>query len=261
MKNNTETEQMKIITLTPENILEYGFCGYKDARKHKEMVRKADWYREYYPMGLRINVLLSQKSGSQGMIEYIPGEYAHRPVAAANYMFIHCLIVGYRKEYKQHGYGSLLIESCIKEAEEQNKDGVAVLTRKGSFMAKKDIFVKNNFTLLDKKKPDFELLGLQLKSSQSRPHFLEESSEEYSSGLFILRSPQCPYTEKNVRSMAETAESMGLNLKIVDLSGHEAAQRNPSPFGTFALIYNGEVLSHHPISNTRFQNIMRKILE
>jgi len=27
------------------------------------------------------------------MIEYIPGKYAHRPVDAEGYMFIHCIFV------------------------------------------------------------------------------------------------------------------------------------------------------------------------
>lgn len=256
----TETEQMEIISLNPENILDYGFCGYKDANKHKEMLRKAAWYKEYYPKGLRINILMSQKNGSQGMIEYIAGEYAHRPVAADNFMFIHCLFVGYKKEYKEHGYGSRLIESCIKDAEKLKMDGVAVVTRKGSFMAKKDIFVRNGFAVFDQRKPDFELLGLQFRATSHSPGFLENSLQDYIDGLYILRSPQCPYTEKNVLAMVETAENMGFNPRVVELSGHEAAQLNPSPFGTFALIYNGELLSHHPISNTRFQNIMRKFL-
>ena len=259
MNKIPESDQMEIVTLTPENIMEYGFCGYKDANKHKEMLRKADWYKKYYSRGLRINVLMSQKDGSQGMIEYIPGEYAHRPVVAENYMFIHCLFVGYKKEFKEQGYGSRLIESCRKEAEKLGKDGVAVVSRKGSFMAKREIFVKNGFSIMGQKKPDFELLGIKFKATQNTPRFIEETSDKYGNGLFILRSPQCPYTEKNVQAMVETAEELGLNPKVVDLSGHEAAQANPSPFGTFALIYNGEVLSHHPISNTRFQNIMKKV--
>ena len=32
-------------------------------------------------------------------------------------------------------------------------------------------------------------------------------------------------------------------------------------FGSFCLIYNGKIISHHPISNTRFMNIMKKELK
>jgi hypothetical protein len=38
-----------IIDLTPDNIADYGVCGYKDANKHLELRRKIDWYREFYP--------------------------------------------------------------------------------------------------------------------------------------------------------------------------------------------------------------------
>ena len=218
-----------------------------------------DWFREYFPRGLRIKTLVSPEKGSQGMIEYIPGEFAHRPVKADNYLFIHCLFVGYRREFKGHGYGSFLIEDCIEDAREQGKDGVAVMTRKGSFMANKDIFLKNGFTMVDKRRPDFELLAYPFGADSPRPAFLDVSADAYRDGLYILRSPQCPYTEKNVMAMLETAREMGLEPTLVELEGHEDARRNPSPFGSFALIYKGEVLSHHPVSNTRFKNIMGKL--
>ena len=35
-----ETENIKIIDLAPENIAQYGVCGYKDINKHLELQRK-----------------------------------------------------------------------------------------------------------------------------------------------------------------------------------------------------------------------------
>lgn len=143
----TDTE---IIDLTPENIANYGVCGYKDLKNHLELKRKIDWFKEYYPKGMRIKAIFSIKSGCQGMLEYIPGEYAHRPVDAEGYMFIHCIFVGFKNEFKGKGYASALIEECIKDAKEKNMQGVAVVTRKGPFMAKKDISLKKGFSLVDK---------------------------------------------------------------------------------------------------------------
>jgi len=34
------------------------------------------------------------------MLEYIPGKYAHRPVDAERCMFIHCIFVGFKNEFK-----------------------------------------------------------------------------------------------------------------------------------------------------------------
>ncbi len=252
---------IQIFDLTPENIADYGVCGYKDTKKHLELRRKIEWIKEYYPKGLRIKALLSKKGDYQGMLEYIPGKYAHRPVDAEGYMFIHCIFVGFKKEFKGKGYASSLIDECIKEAKELNMYGVAVVTRKGPFMAKKDIFVKKGFVLVDKAEPDFQLLVLKFSHKARDPKFkdLKRNLENYKEGLFILRSVQCPYTEKNVNAILKSAQDkFGLKANLIDLTDVTAVQNSPCAFGSFCIIYNGEIISHHPISNTRFENIMKK---
>lgn len=252
---------IQIIDLTPENIAEYGICGYKDTKKHLELRKKIGWMKEYYPKGLRIKALLSKKGGYQGMLEYIPGEYAHRPVSAKGYMFIHCIFVGFKKEFKGKGYASLLINECIEDAKKSKMHGVAVVTRKGSFMAKKDIFVKKGFIEVDKSEPDFQLMVLKFDHKSSNPKFLniKKNLEKFKDGLYILRSVQCPYTEKNVNAMIESARmEFGLDAKLVDLEEVEDVHNSPCAFGSFCIIYNGKVISYHPISKTRFENILKK---
>lgn len=252
---------IEIIDLTPDTIAEYGVCGYKNVRKHVELRRKIDWFREYYPRGLRIKALVSKQGGYQGMLEYIPGEYAHRPVDAKGYMFIHCIFVGFNKAFKGKGYGSALIDECINDAQTTDMHGVAVVTRKGPFMANKTIFLQKGFEVVERAKPDFELLVLKFNQQAANPTFrnMNKQLEKYANGLFILRSIQCPYTEKNVNAIRDTAEkTLNLTAKIIDLQNANAVQQSPCAFGTFCIIYNGEILSYHPISNTRFENIMRK---
>ncbi len=253
-KNNND---ISIIDLTPENIADYGVCGYKDVEKHLELRRKIQWFKEYYPKGLRIKALISKSGGYQGMLEYIPGKYAHRPVDAEGYMFIHCIFVGFKKEFKGKGYASLLIDECIEESKKEKMLGVAVVTRKGSFMAGKDFFLKKHFRLVDKAKPDFELLSLKFDENAKDPAFKKMSAQKYSEGLTIIRSPQCPYSVKNVDAIIETAKELNLQPSLVELTDSESAQNSPCPFGTFCIVYNGEVVTHHPISNTRFSNIMK----
>jgi hypothetical protein len=253
----------EIIDLTPENIADYGVCGYKDTRKHAELRKKIDWFNRYYPEGLRIKVLFSKSGGYQGMLEYIPGKYAHRPVDADGYMFIHCIFVGFKKEFKGKGYASSLIDACIADAKQAHMHGVAVVTRKGPFMAGRDIFVKKGFSVTDTAAPDFELLALKFDRDAPDPKFkssLAKSRENYTEGLTILRSPQCPYTEKNVKAIIETARSrFGMSPRLIDLEDAAAVQESPCAFGTFCILYNGEVISDHPISNGRFENIMKKM--
>ncbi|MGD6810216.1 MAG: YoaP domain-containing protein [Candidatus Bathyarchaeia archaeon] len=249
----------KIIDLTPDNIADYGVCGYKDFKKQLELRRKIDWFKTYYPKGLRIKVVLADKGGYQGMLEYIPGKYAHRPVEADGYMFIHCVFVGFKNEFKHKGYASAMIDECIKEAKTAAMKGVAVVTRKGPFMAKRDIFLKKGFKMVDEAKPDFELLTLKFDENAENPKFKKLDPSVYGDGLTIIRSPQCPYSVKNVEAIMKTAEKLNLKPKLVDLNDAESAQQSPCAFGTFCIIYNGKILSHHPISNTRFENIMKTI--
>jgi hypothetical protein len=128
-------------------------------------------------------------------------------------------------------------------------------------MARKDIFLKKGFVEVDTAKPDFQLLVYKFHQQSPNPQFkdLKRNLEPYQEGLYILRSAQCPYTEKNVNAMLASAkENLGLNAQLIDLQEVSDVQNSPCAFGSFCVIYDGEVLSHHPISNTRFENIMKK---
>jgi len=249
---------IEIIDLTPENIAEYGVCGYKDVEKHLELRRKIEWFRKYYPKGLRIKAIISKQGGYQGMLEYIPGKYAHRPVDAEGYMFIHCIFVGFKKEFKGKGYASSLIDTCIEESKSLKMKGVAVVTRNGSFMANKDIFLKKGFVAVDSATPDFELLVLKFNKTAPSPKFKTFSPDRYDDGLTIMRSAQCPYSVKNVDAILRTAKELRIKANLIEIEDYESAQKTPCAFGTFCIIHNNEVISHHPISNTRFENIMAK---
>lgn len=252
-----KNKEIQIIDLTPENIAQYGVCGYKDIYKHLELRRKIDWFNQYYPKGLRIKALISKTGGYQGMLEYIPGEYAHRPVNAKGYMFIHCVFVGFRKEFKGKGYASLLIDECINESKLSKMNGVAVITRKGSFMVSKDIFVKKGFSLIENMDPDFELLVLKFNEKAQNPAFLRNSTRNFSEGLTIMRSPQCPYSVKNVDAIIQTAKKLNLKPVLIEMNDSESVQKSPCAFGSFCIINEGDILSYHPISNTRFENIIK----
>ena len=134
---------IQIIDTNDQNIREYGICGYKNV-KRPGYFEKLEWLKERFKEGLRITTLYSEKDGTQGMIEYIPGEYCWRPVDASGYMFIHCIFSGFKGDYKGKGYGTLLLNECIQEARDMNMLGVSVVTRKRAFMAGDGLFLKTN---------------------------------------------------------------------------------------------------------------------
>ena len=253
---------VEIIDTNADNILEYGVCGYKNI-KRAGYLEKIEWLEDRFPEGMKIKTLYSDADGNQGMIEYIPGEYCWRPVEASGYMFIHCIFSGFKSSYKGKGYGSLLLDECIKDARKGNMHGVAVVTRKGPFMAGKELFVKNGFEVVENAPPDFELLVKKIKEDAPTPKFkagMEKKLSSYGKGLTIIRADQCPYSVKNVKAIVETAEKeLGIKVNLVNLKNCKEAQGTPRGFGTFCIIYDGEVIADNPISNTRFINIMNKI--
>jgi GNAT superfamily N-acetyltransferase len=255
-------EDIRIIDITIENVLNYGLCGYKNIRR-EGYPEKIEWLKTRFSEGLKIKALYSQKAGTQGMIEYLPGEYCWRPVLARDYLFIHCLFVGFRKAYKGKGYGSMMLNECLKDARRENKYGVAVVTRQGAFMAGSEIFLKNGFKIVDSAPPDFELLVKKVKPDVPDPVFRGNWNEKllsYKEGLTIIRADQCPYSRKNVREIIESAKSrFKITPKLVEYQTHLEAQGSPIPFGTFGIIFQGKVIAYHPISNTRFINIMHQL--
>jgi hypothetical protein len=169
------------------------------------------------------------------------------------------------KNFKGKGYGELLLKTCIDDAKKDNLNGVAVVVRKGTWMVSKELFLKNGFELADKTSPDFELYVLKFNSKIESPKFIDNSNlllKEYTKGLTIITSDQCPYTTKAVNEITDTVINEYDIIPIIkELKSSDDAQKSPCAFSTFCIIYNGKVVAEHPISNTRFKNIMNKQLK
>ena len=254
---------LEIIETTHRNIHEIGICGYKNLET-PGFREKINWISDQEKEGIKIKSLWSEKEGTQGMIEYIPGEYCWRPVSAKDYMFIHCVFVGFRKVYKGKGYATSLLNKCIEDAEISGKQGVAAVTREGSFMIGKAFFEKNGFHVVDHAPPDFDLVVKKFNPDIPDPVFIrnwEKIPIRYAKGLFIIKADQCPYTVRNVNEICGTArERYRIDANVITLKDHREAQQTPNPFGTFSIIFNGRVIAYHPISNRRFINIMDKLM-
>ena len=257
-------ENIQIVDTTSENIHDYGVCGYKSMNR-PGYPEKVAWLNDRFKEGLKLKTLYSEQDGTQGMIEYLPGEICWRPVDAGGYMFIHCLFVGFKKAYKGKGYATRMLSECIEDAKKEKRHGVAVVTRKGAFMVGKEIFLKSGFEVVDRAPSDFELLALKFDEKSPSPKFRgdwEKRQNQYGKGLTIIRAYQCPYTVKNVNEICESAEKdFNIKAKVITLQNHTQAQNSPCAFGTFGMIYDGKLIAEHPISSTRFKNIMNKILK
>jgi ribosomal protein S18 acetylase RimI-like enzyme len=249
--------EIKILETNLDNAHLYSMCGYKNPKK-QGYTKKIEWNKAQFKRGMKYKILFSEEDGALGAIEYIPGEFCFRPVKASGYYFIHCIYI-MKKAYKEQGYGQKLLDECIADAKKHDKAGVAVVVRKGTWMASRDLFVKNGFQVIEQAEPDFELMALKFEESSANPSFIHNKVEE--KGLVIYYSDQCPYTSKAVNDIADIAKTLyGITPKLIELDSPEKAQASPCIFGTFGIAWSGKLIADHPVSSTRFKNIMNKIL-
>ena len=244
-----------IITLTPEAATQYGLGCLKNP-KHPGFGAKLNWYREMTAKGLTIKLALDDDK-SVGFIEYVPGEHTWRTVAAEGYMVIHCVWV-YPKVYQKQGIGAGLVRACMDDAREQELSGVAVVTSEGPWIAGKSLFLPLGFEPVDSR-DRFELLVHKFKDGRN-PEFIRDADRDYT-GLHVLISDQCPYTHKFINDIQGYCAETGLEYTLSKIGTAEQAQHMPSAFGTFAIVYNNKVVADHPVSLTRFKNIVHKELQ
>ena len=246
----------KIIDVNEKNINDVGVFCIKNL-KAEGFKAKAAWFHQDSNQSLKMKIATDENDRQLGFIEYADSEHAWRPVRAHNFLFIHCIAV-MKKNDRQKGIASALVETCEQDARERGKDGVCVMTSNGVWLADKSLFEKNGFSETDRK-DRFELMTKSFNENAENPTFIDwtASLPQYK-GWHLLYADQCPWHDKSAADLLKTAEEMQIDLQLKKLSTPAEAQKSPAGFGVFALIKDGKLLADHYISKTRFKNILKK---
>jgi N-acetylglutamate synthase-like GNAT family acetyltransferase len=249
-----------IISVDANNVEEFGFFCVKNI-KHAGYIAKLSWLHQRFKEGMRIKLVITREGKQAGFLEYIPGEYTWRVVHAPDYLVIHCLWVNSNK-YPYTGMASALLQDCIHDAQASGKTGVAVVTSDGPWMASKAVFLKNGFEQISAAPPHFQLLVKRtgLGPLPTFPPNWPERLRQFED-LWLIYTNQCPYIGKAIAELPPVAEQHGLLLQMIEVTESvEARERMPSPYGVISLGYHGQLLADHPISATRFRNILQREL-
>ena len=239
-------ENVEIITVDASNVDKQGFFCYKSKKKTEGYRGKLAWLKQRFSEGMQIKMLV-EDGRSVGFIEYIPGEFAWRAVNAADYRVIHCLwVVG---KAKGKGYGKQLLNACIEDARQSGAKGVVMVASSGNWLAKPSLFLSQGFEVVDQAPPSFSLLVKRFDESAPLPTFpidWEARLAHYGEEFTILYTPQCPYNAKAIEVIADAAATFGLKAQVVELqSAQEVQSRAPSAYGTFNVVYKGELVAYH----------------
>jgi hypothetical protein len=248
-------DELTLEKVGPENLSECGI-GCLTNRQHPGYQSKVDWLQRSFADGLRFFLVRNGDGQPLGFLEYVPGEFAWRPVEAAGWLFVHCLWV-YRRGRKVGGLGSRLIQACLAEARRQRAVGVAALVSDGPLMAGREIFLKNGFKQIEQR-DRFQLVIHQLRKG-SEPRLRDiQGIDPKAPGLHLLYCAQCPINAKSATGLSEMAAEHGLKLKVTVLHTAQEAQSAPSYYGVFNLMWNGRLLADHCVSKGRFKNLLHR---
>jgi glutathionyl-hydroquinone reductase len=166
----------------------------------------------------------------------------------------------YPNKNKNKGYGSLLIKEVENEAKKKKMVGICAMASKGSWISDKRIFENNGFIQVDQR-GRFELMSKKWEPITKDPELIDwTANQKKYKGWHLVYADQCPWHEKSVFALLNTALDNGIDLKVNKLRSASEAKQAPSGYGVFSLLHDGELIEDHYLSATRFRNILKKEL-
>ena len=240
---------MDYIRITDDNIEKEHICC---AMSGKQGVIKKEWLKQRFKEGL---VFCRSTERGKCFIEYIPAENAWVPIQADGYFYIDCLWVS--GSLKGHGYSNDLLEECIRDAKEQGRKGLCILSSEGesgSSSPTRSYLAYKGFAVADTSECGINLSTCRLHRMQSRrgsrPVPSTPAVEE--SGFVLYYTDQCPFTYYWVSRVEEAARAYHVPLKVIHVTSREQAQSVPAPVTTYALFKDGKFLTQSIQTDKKF---------
>jgi hypothetical protein len=87
-------------------------------------------------------------------------------------------------------------------------------------------------------------------------------SKKYGSGVTVLTTDQCPYLPDAVDIFEGVAKELNLEFQAIKLNSPKQAQNNGvTPNGTFAVLYNGQVITYKYERPDKFKLILKDFMK
>jgi N-acetylglutamate synthase-like GNAT family acetyltransferase len=254
---------MSYIQLTKDNLEDSHICcGISDKKIKESYQEKKVWLSNAFEEGYIFKRLDER---AKVFIEYGPLDQAWLPVLGDNYMVLGCFWVSGR--YKKQGHGKALLEEAIKEAKNQEMNGLLAVVgkKKFHFMSDGNWLMKQGFEIIEESDAGFLLLAYVFDNKESKAEFSQAAKKgmtEEKEDFVIYYSNRCPFTGFHVEnSFKETAKKRNLNYKIIKLESCEDAKKCPTPASIFSLYYKGSFLTTDVsiCMDSRFDKLMAKL--
>ena len=234
-----------LIEVTAANVADTGFFCKMSARGKPGYEQKLAWLDERFAESLQLRLL---SGGERGFVEFIPGDYAWRAIEnAAEFIVIHCLWVVGRSKGK--GLGRLLLDEVENYARASGFAGVAAVASRGNWLVGPAALKHHGYSCIDSAAPSFDLMVKRFRGGSGDPRFCggwEAKARARPKGLVVYRSAQCPYLDDAVGHARASADVAGVRFSEIRLeSAADIRARSPTPYGVYALVRDGALISYH----------------
>lgn len=240
---------MNYVRITKDNIDREHICC---AMSNKQSNVKKEWLKQRFEEGL---VFYRSEERGKCFIEYIPAEYAWVPIEAEGYLYINCLWIA--GSMKGHGYSNDLLEECIRDAKEQGRKGLCILSsekRKREFLADPKYLDYKGFSVADTSDCGITLMYLPFDQGTNPPRFKDCARHPKTEipGFVVYYTDQCPFTYYWVPRVEEAAREHNIPFRAIHITDREAAQNVPAPVTTYALFRDGQFVTQAIQSDKKF---------
>jgi GNAT superfamily N-acetyltransferase len=194
-------------------------------RRLQPGIRQKEWWRYHHVhRGLR-TLVAYEGPRAVGHVEFMPIEYAPRPVSGHNLAFINCLYV--TPEARGRGVGAGLLEAAEHEVRER-ADGMAVLARWAGPVLPARFFIETGYQPIGSRQGE-ALLNKPFRRAAS-PHFLPvrvlPRQSEGRIPVDFFHCPQCPYSGWVLHQLQREGQLTApeIDLRVIETSEREVVE-------------------------------------
>ena len=151
-------------------------------------------------------------------------------------------------------------QRASRTVKRKEKNGFVILSskKKMGFLSDPKYMGYKGYQTADTAEPYFELMYLPFEEGASLPRFRDSVGrhEDMPEGFVLYYTNQCPFTAKYVPILEEMAKARNAVFRSVHIQTREDAQNTPSPFTTFSLFYDRQLVTHEILSEKKFDKIL-----
>jgi hypothetical protein len=78
-------------------------------------------------------------------------------------------------------------------------------------------------------------------------------------GFATFYSGQCPYVRGSLQAVQSAADELDVTSKTIEFeTAEQVRESSPSAYGLFSIVYDGKLLSYHPLGT---KDILKKVAQ